>query len=171
MLTTLYCDASFCHQSKVGGWAVWLRSDQGRHVESGPMPDYCTSSNDAELAAIYAGIYRAATMWPQAEVVLVRSDSDTALNWMARRHEASSPGSRRLVAKIRDLEKQHRLRLVPRWVQSHQRGNTTDAYLNRRVDQMAYDEMCKERRRAPCPKNDKPPTSDGSSRSPKEHGA
>ena len=116
MLTTLYCDASFCPENLVGGWAVWLRSERGRHVESGATPDYCDYSNEAELAAIYAGIYRTVTRWPKTEAILVRSDCTTALRWMEGRSQVRSAGGQRLVKHIGKLKVEHNVRLIPRWV-------------------------------------------------------
>ncbi len=145
MLTTLYCDASFCPHTRVGGWAVWLRSELGRHVESGPTPDYCRFSNHAELAAIYAGIYRAATKWPETEAVLVRSDCTTALHWMEGRYRPRSDAGRRLVERIQKIQDGHDVRLISRWVKGHREGAGVDVWLNRRVDQMAKKVMADER--------------------------
>lgn len=147
MLTTLYCDASFCPHDRVGGWAVWLRSDFGRHIESGVVPDYCDFSNEAEFAAIYAGIYRAVTKWPDTSAVLVRSDCTTALQWMEMRYQARSQGGQRLQEHVRKLKKDHDVRLIPRWVKGHRHGKDTDVYLNNRVDEMAGKVMRQERQR------------------------
>lgn len=145
MLTTLYCDASFCPRDRVGGWAIWLRSEEGRHIESGPVPEYCNVSNEAELAAIYAGIYRAITLWGRTEAILVRSDCTAALHWMEQRYEAPTEGGRRLQLLIRRLHDNRMLSLIPRWVKGHQGGDQTEAWLNRRVDRMARKVMQLER--------------------------
>lgn len=146
MLTTLYCDASFCPRELVGGWALWLRSERGRHVENGVTPSYCKSSNDAELAAIYAGIYRAMRQWPNTTVILVRSDSDTALRWLMKTHHPSTEGGQRLIQKITDLQHNHGIHFIPRWVKGHRRGTATDIYLNRQVDAMAREVMVNQRK-------------------------
>jgi ribonuclease HI len=147
MLTTLYCDASFCPDKLVGGWAIWLRSGEGRHVESGPSPRYCVSSNEVEFVAIYAGIYRAVTRWPSTTAILVRSDSTTALGWMEGSHEARGRMGRRLQQLIAGITTKHNVCLIPRWVKGHRSGRGTDVWLNNRVDQMAREEMQRERRR------------------------
>lgn len=147
MLTTLYCDASFCPEYFVGGWGVWLRSAHGRHVESGTTPAYCHRADEAEFAAIYAGVYRAVTRWPATSAVLVRSDCQTALHWMENRYQPNAGGGRRLLELITNLQEKHDVRLIPRWVKGHRSGDDTDVYLNRRVDEMARDVMGDERRR------------------------
>ena len=151
MLTTLYCDASFCPHHLVGGWAIWLRSEQGRIVEDGPTPDYCDQSNEAELAAIYAGIYRTSKRWPTTTAILVRSDCQTALELMDKKYRPRSRGAHRLASKIHRLQEEGGFRLIPRWVKGHQRGNKTDAWLNNKVDELARKVMEAERKRAAPP--------------------
>lgn len=146
MLVTLYCDASFCPKTYSGGWAAWLRSERGRIIRSGPTPDYCRHAYEAEIAAIYAGLYLVTRSWPEAEAVLVRSDCTAALHLMQRRREASHRGARRLATKIEGLRIAHGIKLVPRWVKGHRGGEQTDAYLNRRVDEMARTVMRYQRR-------------------------
>lgn len=148
MLTTLYCDASFCPTTRVGGWAVWLRSDKGRLIESGTLPGYIEESFEAELAAIYAGVYRAVTRWPETEAVFVRSDCETAFIKLDRPDTTWRPGAVRLVEKVLGLRDEHKIRLVKGWVKGHQRGHSTEAYLNRRVDHLARHEMEKARAEA-----------------------
>jgi len=146
MLTTLYCDASFCPHELVGGWAIWLRSERGRHVENGATPDYCQNASEAELVAIYAGIYRALTRWPETTAILVRSDCTTALDWMMDRYYPKRKGGQRVAKKIRQLRYQRGVRLIPRWVKAHREGSETDVYLNRRVDELAREMMVGQRK-------------------------
>lgn len=143
MRVTLYCDASFDHTVRIGGWGVWLRSDAGRVVRGGPAPDYCARSYEAELAAIYAGAWLAVRTWPQTRLVLVRSDCDQALRIMDGRSAPRSDhaAALRLHARLKKLRREHGVRLRARWVKGHQRGNETDAWLNRRVDEIARDNM------------------------------
>jgi ribonuclease HI len=148
VLTTLYCDASFCPHQLVGGWAIWLRSEQGRIVEDGATPDYCTQSYEAELAAIYAGIYRTSKRWPGTTAILVRSDCQTALELMDRKYRARSRSAHRLTTKIHQLQAQQGFRLISRWVKGHQRGSQTDAWLNNKVDELARKVMETERLKA-----------------------
>lgn len=138
MLTTLYTDASFHHAHKYGGWAVWARSEYGRLVKSGPCPEYVDDSNDAELAAMYAGIYLISQHWPDTERILICSDSQTALEWVLDKpRRKDRTGTNRLQKKIRHLCIKHRLSITPRWVKGHSKAGTAQAYLNRRCDELA----------------------------------
>lgn len=141
MLTTLYCDASFCPQTHAGGWGVWLRSNRGRVVRSGITPHYVIDANEAELAAIYAGVFLAVRHWPETEAILVRSDSRTALSRMDDYRKARREGAKKLAEKIRELQKKHDVRLISRWVKGHRSGSAVDVYLNNRVDEMAREAM------------------------------
>jgi ribonuclease HI len=136
MLSTLYCDASWSHHRQRGGWAVWLRSNDGRIIEHGRVPDYCTLSYEAELAAIFAGVHLATKKWPTTEAVLIRSDCRQALDLIGEKRppKAKHPGACRLVSKILEVRDAAKVRLIPRWVKGHQDGQKVDAWLNRRVD-------------------------------------
>ena len=136
MLVTLYTDASW--SGDVGGWAVWLRSDHGRVIRHGPVPDYVRSSTSAELAAIFAGLHLAVTTWADTKTVLIRSDCKPALEMST---GDSTPQhrnicARRLVDRIRQVER-HPIRLIPRWVKAHQTGGAVEAFINNRVDELA----------------------------------
>lgn len=141
MLVTLYCDASFCSSTGAGGYGVWLRSDLGHLVRGGRTPGYCAHAYEAELAAIYAGVYLAATQWPDTHRILVRSDCRGALRLMAGQQTPRHDGAIRLHSRILQTARAHRLELVPKWVRGHRKGPHTDAYINRQVDAIARDHM------------------------------
>lgn len=148
MLTTLYCDASFCPDEMVGGWAIWVRNERARHIEKGPTPEYCNNSAEAELAAIYAGIYRIVTRWPDTTAILVRSDCQAALGWATDEFspKPEKKSAVKLTKKIQLIKREHPVRLIPRWVKAHRKGSETDVYLNRRVDEMAREVMLSQRK-------------------------
>lgn len=148
MFVTLYCDASFCRESRVGGWAAWLRSECGRIVRSGVTPPYCVESYEAEIAAVFAGLHLAVTSWPTTTAVLVRSDCRSALDALAPGRAFRHEGAVKLASMISDLRERHSLRLIPGWVKGHRHGAAVDVHLNRQVDAKAKAVMRYERRRA-----------------------
>lgn len=135
MLTTLYCDASWYQEERVGGWAVWLRSERGRIVRAGTVPDYCEHAYEAELAAIFAGVYLTTASWPDTSAIVVRSDCDAALKLMSGRNLPRHQGAHMLTSKISEIQKS--IRLLPKWVKGHQSGDSTEAWINRKVDRLA----------------------------------
>lgn len=77
---TVICDASFCHNQKVGGWAAWVRIDgvaepiKGYGTIKSPMK----SSTHAEGYAALNGIWMARQYG--ASRILVRSDNMCVVN-------------------------------------------------------------------------------------------
>jgi ribonuclease HI len=138
MWVTCYADASYTRKTGAA-WAVWLRSDRGRIVKSGPCPSYVTDSTCAELAAIFAGVFLALRAWPGTRGVLVRSDCQSALALadpaakLARKH-----ANRTLQQKLRELVAESSIELSFRWVKGHQPATAgTAAWLNRSCDKRA----------------------------------
>lgn len=137
MLTTLYTDASFCPDTVDGGWSIWARSDRGRIIRSGVCPDYVRDSNDAELSAMFAGIYLIGEQWPDTKRILICSDSKTALRWVLDEERSRRTATARLQQRIRKVCIKHGFSITPRWVKGHSGANTTQAYLNRKCDEFA----------------------------------
>jgi ribonuclease HI len=138
MLVTCYTDASYSKRAG-GAWAVWLRCDRGRIVKSGSCPDYVTDSTCAELAAIFAGVFLAVRAWPATRVILVCSDSQSALALAGPQAKpARKPANRKLQHKLRALMAERSIELLFRWVKGHQPARAgTAAWLNRNCDKRA----------------------------------
>lgn len=131
---TVHADASFGNGK--GGWAVWVKTLQGRVVRSGVCPEYVKHSGHAELSAIYAGIYVAVTAFPSCNGVLVRSDCFGALRDLERRTEASGDEAvQRLRDKIIEALGPRWLRI--KWVKGHGDGNKVESYVNNTCDRLA----------------------------------
>lgn len=135
---TCYTDASFSREG--AGWGVWLRSNLGRLVRRGPCPAYVHSANEAEMAAIFAGLYLAHRTWGAAvRGIWIFTDSQAAIHVLtADPHgKRSTLGVARLRDKIRTFAEEHGIELDLRWVKGHQKTNTQRAYLNGQCDRMA----------------------------------
>ncbi|WP_080682449.1 ribonuclease H family protein [Sorangium cellulosum] len=138
---TCYTDASFTPIA--AGWGVWLRSTRGRIVRHGACPPYVSSANEAELAAIFAGVYLARKVWGDAvRGLVVYTDSQAAVRFLSDealkpRIQRNAPAVARLRERIRTFSNEHGIELDLRWVKGHQRTNTVRAYLNARCDQLA----------------------------------
>ena len=142
MWVTCYADASWSKRTG-GAWAVWLRSDLGRVVRRGRCPDYVHGSAQAEIAAIYAGVFLAVKAWGEAVGhILVCSDCMSALDAIAKDAKPSrDKGTRRLQQRLWDLVESVGVELKTRWVKAHQAASvSTSAYLNVQCDKLANDE-------------------------------
>jgi ribonuclease HI len=142
MWVTLYTDASF-HQEDGGSWACWLRSDLGRDISKGVCPPHVIDSNLAEMHAILEGITRARAIWGNLVGILVKTDSQTAVDVLKYR----APRPRRSdYAKIQKLVVEAlapNIMIRVRWTPGHQRPNTTAAWINGRVDSLAREARTK----------------------------
>lgn len=135
MISTLYTDATWDQTRRRGGWAIWCRSDSGRIVKYGPVPSYVEDNNVAEFSAIFAGIHIIRTEWSQTTMIVLKTDSQAALNVINGDNEPWSTGARRLQQKVKTALGNTKLRAS--WVKGHQRGSSVPAWLNNKVDQLA----------------------------------
>jgi hypothetical protein len=135
MWVTAYCDASF-DRRRGGAWAAWLRCDVGRLTQHGRCPVYVKDSVSAELAAIYAAAYLAATTWT-VRGILVCSDCRPALE-LAATVRPGRGASRRLQERLREVLDRKSIALETRWVAGHRpRAAGTSAFLNDWCDREA----------------------------------
>ena len=66
MLCTIVTDASFCPQTKFGGWAAWIVCDQQRQRYCAAFKDPCLSGFEAERNGAINGLYLAKRHFPDA---------------------------------------------------------------------------------------------------------
>lgn len=135
---TCYTDASF--RPKYGaGWAVWLRSDAGRIVRSGPCPSYVSNASHAEMAAIFAGVYLAIRIWgSRVRGIQIRSDSLEALGWADPESAISKQApAARLQQRLREVLREHGVTVERRWVKGHRGCVDVAAYLNTQCDKLS----------------------------------
>ena len=143
----MYTDASWCPMTHATGWAAWLRSEVGRLVVSG----YCVTqtSYEAELAAIGFGIKTVRARWGGTTGILVKTDCLSAVRFLEQ-HEVRKPGKQvnRRAAKYKEriLEIADGVRLRLEWTPGHAGGAEAPAYINRRVDHLAREQMRRARR-------------------------
>lgn len=120
-----------------------MRSARGRIVRRGACPSYVRSANEAEMAAIFAGVYMAWKAWGAAvRGLVVYTDSQAAVGFLngealRPRIQRHAPGVARLRERIRAFAGEHGIELDVRWVKGHQQTNTVRAYLNAQCDRLA----------------------------------
>ena len=137
---TCYTDASFCVDG--ARWGVYLRAPDECIEKSGKCPDYVCDSLEAELSAILAGVYLVLKRWGrEVRGIFVRSDCKSAIDLLqtplTARTQRRRPGIVRLRERILSLAYGHGVELHLRWVRGHQQGNSAQAFVNRRCDELA----------------------------------
>lgn len=143
---TGYVDASFKQKppQKGAGWGCWVRDSHTRVLRAGPCPDWVQSSDDAELCALYSGVYTALTRLQadQANIMIIKTDNQSVARWFGWgrfRSRGTPEGGKRgeLIEKTLVHANEKQVRLVVVWVKGHRGAVDTSAYLNTQVDQMA----------------------------------
>lgn len=145
-LTTLFVDASWCPETRVGGWGAWARNgrmDRGV-LYSGHFRQLVEGSNAAELlGASQALACCLRDKWVVAgDRVLFELDSQHALR-VATSEERPSAGGVEVLAWRFLREKASELGLVYRvkHVKGHSNTQGTRSGVNRKVDQLAGEQM------------------------------
>ncbi len=143
MWITLYCDASY-KKGFGGTWAVWIKCDKGRLVNSGDCPSYVDNSISAEMYAAYEGIKQALKKWDDVEGIQINSDCTTVCRafwpWSKKIKNASAKFIQERTLK---LLKEKEILVRGKHVKGHQKPTTTRAYINGRCDDMAREERLK----------------------------
>lgn len=82
MLISLFCDASMCHQRRVGGWAAWLKSNRGALRTGAPFLIRVNDTSLAEAMAVVNGLTCGLRngLILEDDVVLVQTDNDSVMS-------------------------------------------------------------------------------------------
>ena len=156
----IFADASWCSQTRAGGWGVWLKTDllDRAIVKGGPIKVDVPTPNVAELVAIANGLFVAKRLHllRPLDVVMIQSDCAEALAWIRGRVPTTADNravnglsidvahgklkTRKRVAAplqvIAEIAEEFSLRLQVRHVRGHQDGDGRQ-YVNRLCDQIA----------------------------------
>jgi len=140
MWVTCYTDASWNPSKSEGAVAYWLRSDQGRIVDSTACPPQVTCNNTAEMCAILLGVRRALREWRETEGICVNTDSQVAITYLKYGADTSSLRRedwfvwRRWLHNILD---KRNCRVRFKHVKAHQAPSNVRHYLNNQVDSIS----------------------------------
>lgn len=104
-MITVITDASYCPDTKAGGWAAWCVRDGHRLKVSGQLEMLTQNSTEAELLAMLQGIRRALKFYapPLRTYLLIQSDNTGALKKLG---QPGQPGS------AYDLAHQHYCKIM-----------------------------------------------------------
>lgn len=141
MRATVISDASYCPETKAGGWAVWATLDgKERARQSGAFKTRPPSVNYAELWAALNGLVIARNMG--AVEVLLQTDSLSVVQWI------NGKGGDHMRKHVAALLRTHAPGLTVR--AKHVKGHTTHAeprfWCNRWCDAEAGKHMRRQRK-------------------------
>lgn len=140
---TVICDASFCHKTRSGGWAVWINVNytDGRHEnhvrikQAGQFKSRPRSSEHAEQMACLIGIWFAVKH--EAQDVLVQTDCLSLVQTMG--YGTSKKNRREYLDAQLNHWPNHAGRIQWRHVKGHNLKNVNDrrTYVNDWCDKQA----------------------------------
>ncbi|MFY7960722.1 MAG: RNase H family protein [Elsteraceae bacterium] len=142
-LLTLITDASVSPQNGSAAWAAWAKWMGADQLWCGPYSSAeCLEVALAELCAIGNGIDRALKWFDPGPgvMIVIRSDSLTAINWLVGRTNIKKERPRQVVDQIRVALSLYGAAIRVRHVKGHQRGPDVRpaGYINQVVDKAAY---------------------------------
>ena len=140
-----YADASYAEHGEHPGasWGVWIRTNRHRVLRAGPCPRWVfgTGSTYAELCGVYTAIVTALDgLDDRANIMVVKTDCQGVRQWFGWGGRLRFPPESEALRMVLDAFERADaagVRLVIKWVRGHAKKDTTQGYLNHRVDQMA----------------------------------
>lgn len=144
---TINTDASLCPNTNIGGYAFWIKSDKFTIKEFGSFNQVCENSTDAELKCIINAIVRLTSNCKNINydyILVINTDSLGAINWI--KNKKNNLGATSSFY-IEELKKKTRCKgVVLKHVKGHSSKNDSRSWVNRWCDEMAGNEMRKQRK-------------------------
>ena len=131
-LATIVSDASFCHNTKAGGWAAWVVCENIRYQKSDIFKTKCNTSSEAEVLAAINGIWLATKHFKNVERFHVVSDCQHVINLIENQEGNEWKEIKKIVGKAV---------VTAKWVKSHDNNNSARSWVNRWCDKHAKKKM------------------------------
>lgn len=155
MLVTIMCDASFCHDTKAGGFGYWIASGRGKKGGGGSFKIDCDNSENAETLAIVNSLYIACNeqLVQEGDRVLIQSDCTGAIRWFEGKGISANRQKVRALELFNNKVDELKLHVLFRHVKGHSKKKDARSRSNNHCDKRAYKAMCKARERKQCQLN------------------
>lgn len=136
----MFADASFDHRSGIAAFAGWFRKAGNVHKISKVSERRFRSSNEAELVALCATVLvalRHQRTFSDGDYVVAKSDCTYAVEQLKNHAGGTTDAERRMVERVHETLKAHRLRVYVRHVKGHTTLTEPRFYVNRWCDEEA----------------------------------
>lgn len=142
MLVSLFTDASYCPDTKVGGYGIWAKCELGQVKGYGPMKRDVANSTVAEARAVYAGLQLIALQpwWPESKRILIQTDNMQVVRAIKPlgRQFFNGDWQKVFTQALKEFEQQHGVKLESRHVRGHQKSSlATRNWVNNKTDKLA----------------------------------
>jgi len=150
MNVTIIADASYCSETRAGGWAAWVASNRGKCSFSGPFKTGLESSVNAEMAGVVNAVSKAIQKGylRSGDHLYLQSDCQSILNRF-RCHRGFLPAKdtekARIMLHFSRLMAAHNLKLTVRHVKGHSQKKRSRYAAQRHCDHLAYQHMAQVR--------------------------
>lgn len=147
MNITIITDASWCPDTKVGGYGIWIACNRGRLPAKGRFKHRVLSPLDAEMMAVVNGLHVgiANQLVHIGDKILFQTDCTGAIDHFESPVADISNKRFIIVQTFKDLVKQFNLIVEFKHVKGHSNGATPRLRANIACDQQAKLEMKKAR--------------------------
>jgi ribonuclease HI len=145
MIVTITTDASYSHRHKMGAFAFWIVSNQGRLCQSGPLRTGCTRPQIAEFRCIINAVHALGRLgWKDITKVIINTDCMDVIHLV--NNDSANIQKYRLLEWSGDLVKMFNRTykstgigapIVMRHVKSHVSTETARQWVNEWCDQAA----------------------------------
>lgn len=146
MNVTIISDASWCPNTKAGGYGYWIACQRGRKAGGGVIRRRVTSSQSAEMMAVVNGVWHGLNdgYVLSGDVLLIQTDCLNAID-LFRRGAGRTPEEREVIQFFHELLDGNALEVSFRHVRGHTNGDTPRTYVNNVCDKTAKKHMRKMR--------------------------
>ena len=135
MVITINTDASFCPNTKIWGYAYWIKSDNFLYKGWWAFKNTVKNSTDAEIKAISNALFIIWIQWHNFDYIIINRDSIQA-NWKALKTE-----KHRLKDKLNEQFWFKKRKIEFRHVKAHTEITDARTYVNDWCDKKAKSEM------------------------------
>lgn len=151
MICTINTDASFSWQYKIGAYAFWIVSNEGRISMSGPFANPVESSQEAEAKCILNAIHVVLkqSYHKKISVIVINTDSATAISIFKKKSKLRE--TKWMASHGLELRKQFLLfkqklncKIVLRKVVAHKKVTDAKGWVNDWCDKNAKEQLWKQ---------------------------
>jgi ribonuclease HI len=143
MNITIFCDASYCDRSKIGGYGIWIKTERGTHRFKGAFKEPLSGPGRAEMAALANALHVAHKIYsPGADDTLfVTTDCLNAIETIKMPTVRKNNRDNQALLYIRDLLLTSKARYDFRHVKAHKGNVNPRSAVNTWCDRAARAEM------------------------------
>lgn len=121
MNITIIADASFCPETKIGGYAFWIACQRGKRGGRGVFKDFCNDNTVAEMRAVANGLHEGlkANLIQEGDKILLQTDCLGAIMAFEKTRHSLSKQELQIVTYIEKLAFDFSLKLRYKHVKGH----------------------------------------------------